>query len=81
MSSTIYQLTLIIGMGTLITLLIRGMSLGIALYRSVVVIMAMLGLLLVAGIIVKWATIPKPQQSESEINDSETDLEVADRTE
>lgn len=79
MSSTIYQLTLIIGMGTLITLLIRGMSLGIALYRSIVVIMAMLGLLLVAGIIVKWATIPKPQQSE--INDSETDLEVADNTE
>ena len=79
MSSTIYQLTLIIGMGTLITLLIRGMSLGIALYRSIVVIMAMLGLLLVAGIIVKWATIPKPQQSE--INDSETDLEVADKTE
>lgn len=79
MSSTIYQLTLIIGMGTLITLLIRGMSLGIALYRSIVVIMVMLGLLLVAGIIVKWATIPKPQQSE--INDSETDLEVADKTE
>ena len=79
MSSTIYQLTLIIGMGTLITLLIRGMSLGIALYRSIVVIMVMLGLLLVAGIIVKLATIPKPQQSE--INDSETDLEVADKTE
>lgn len=79
MSSTIYQLTLIIGMGTLITLLIRGMSLGIALYRSVVVIMVMLGLLLVAGIIVKWATIPKPQQSE--ITDSETDLEVADNKE
>ncbi len=79
MSSTIYQLTLIIGMGTLITLLIRGMSLGIALYRSVVVIMAMLGLLLLAGIIVKWATIPKPPQSE--IKDSETDLEVADNTE
>lgn len=79
MSSTIYQLTLIIGMGTLITLLIRGMSLGIALYRSIVVIMVMLGLLLVAGIIVKWATIPKPQQSE--ITDSETDLEVADNKE
>lgn len=78
MSSTIYQLTLIIGMGTLITLLIRGMSLGIALYRSIVVIMVMLGLLLVAGIIVKWATIPKPQQSE--IKDSETDLEVVDNT-
>ena len=78
MSSTIYQLTLIIGMGTLITLLIRGMSLGIALYRSIVVIMAMLGLLLVAGIIVKWATIPKPAQSE--IKDSETDLEVVDNT-
>ena len=78
MSSTIYQLTLIIVMGTLITLLIRGMSLGIALYRSIVVIMAMLGLLLVADIIVKWATIPKPQQSE--IKDSETDLEVVDNT-
>ncbi len=79
MSSTIYQMTLIIGMGTLITLLIRGMSLGIALYRSVVVIMVMLGLLLVAGFIVRWATVATPESSE--IDDSVTDLEAAEKTE
>ncbi len=79
MNATIYQVTLIIGMGTLITLLIRGMSLGIALYRSVVVILVMLGLLLVAGFIVKWATIAKPDMSE--IDDSVTDLETAETTE
>ncbi len=79
MSSTIYQLTLIIGMGTLITLLIRGMSLGIALYRSVVVILVMLGLLLVAGFIVRWATIARTQSSE--IDNSVTDLETAEETE
>lgn len=79
MNSTIYQLTLIIGMGTLITLLIRGMSLGIALYRSVVVILVMLGLLLVAGIIVKWATIAKPKDTEIDI--SGADLEPIEKTE
>ncbi len=79
MSSTIYQMTLIIGMGTLITLLIRGMSLGIALYRSMVVILVRLGLLLVAGFIVRWATMAKPQSSE--IDDSVTDLQTAEETE
>ncbi len=79
MSSTIYQMTLIIVMGTLITLLIRGMSLGIALYRSMVVILVMLGLLLAAGIIVKWATVATP--TGSEINDSVTDLEATETTE
>ncbi len=79
MNATIYQMTLIIGMGTLITLLIRGMSLGIALYRSVVVILVMLGLLLVAGFIVRWATIAQPDSSE--IDNSETDLEAAEKTE
>ncbi len=79
MSSTIYQMTLIIGMGTLITLLIRGMSLGIALYRSVVVILVMLGLLLLAGFIVRWTTIAKPNSSE--IEDIGTDLEAAEKAE
>ncbi len=79
MSSTIYQMTLIIGMGTLITLLIRGMSLGIALYRSVVVILVMLGLLLLAGFIVRWATITRPESSE--IDNAVTDLEAAENTE
>ncbi len=79
MNATIYQMTLIIGMSTLITLLIRGMSLGIALYRSVVVILVMLGLLLVAGFIVRWATVAKPNISE--IDNSATDLEMAEKAE
>ena len=79
MNSTVYQLTLIIGMGTLTTLLIRGMSLRIALYRSVVVILVVLGLLIVASFIVRWATTYRPDTTE--INESSTDLEAVEEPE
>ena len=78
MNSVIFQTALIFGMGTLATLLIKGMDLITALYRSVVVVMVMLGLMILAGIIVRWATIRRPP---SDIEGSSTELESVEETE
>ncbi|MFB0515245.1 MAG: hypothetical protein ACETWG_01425 [Candidatus Neomarinimicrobiota bacterium] len=59
MQSAIYQLALIIGLGTLAVLLLRGMSLLTALYRSGLVLGAVLLILLVAGNILRLGMRPK----------------------
>ncbi|MEE9466676.1 MAG: hypothetical protein V3W14_13995 [Candidatus Neomarinimicrobiota bacterium] len=79
MNTASYQLALLIGMGTLATLLIRGMSLMTAVYRSVVVVLIMLGLLIVAGFIVSWATAR--HQPISDFEGSSTELEQVEEPE
>ena len=61
MNAAIYQLALIIGMGTLAILLMRGMSLLTAIYRSALVLGIMFAILIVSGIVVSWATTRRPQ--------------------
>ncbi|MCK4579014.1 MAG: hypothetical protein KAU50_09500 [Candidatus Marinimicrobia bacterium] len=61
MNTAIYQLALIIGMGTLAILLMRGMSLLTALYRSALVLGIMLAILVVSGIVISWATTRRPE--------------------
>ncbi len=53
MQSVIYQLTLVIGLGTLAVLLIRGVSLQEALIRSGLVLVVVLFLLIIAGNILR----------------------------
>lgn len=60
MQSTIYQLSLVVGMGTLAILLIRGYSLMIALQRSGLVLISVLMVLLFSGVIIRWSVQPKP---------------------
>jgi len=79
MNTATYQLALLIGMGTLATLLIRGMSLFTALYRSVVVVLIMLGLLIVAGFVVRWATVRR--QPLSDFEGSSNELETVEEQE
>ncbi len=79
MNSIVYQLALIFGMGTLATLLIRGMGLITALYRSVVVLMVLLGLMVVAGYVVAWATVRHTPISD--IEGSSTEIESVEETE
>ncbi len=79
MNSVIYQLALIFGMGTLATLLIKGMDLITAVYRSVVVVMVLLGLMIVAGIVVRWATVR--HSTNSDIEGSSTELESVEEIE
>ena len=55
MQSAIYQLTLVIGLGILAVLLIRGYSLQEALARSGLVLVAVLFLLIVAGNILRFS--------------------------
>lgn len=58
MTSAIYQLSLVIGLGTLAVLLIRGVSLMTALQRSGLVLIIVLILLLLAGTIIRWTVNP-----------------------
>ena len=55
MQSAIYQLTLVIGLGILAVLLIRGYSLQEALVRSGLVLVAVLFLLIIAGNILRFS--------------------------
>ncbi len=55
MQSVIYQLTLVIGLGTLAVLLIKGVSLQEALVRSGLVLVAVLFLLIIAGNILRFS--------------------------
>ena len=58
MQSAIYQFALIVGMGTLAVLLIRGYSLMIALQRSGLVLIIVLIVLVMAGNMIKWGIQP-----------------------
>ena len=72
MQSAIYQLALIIGLGTLAVLLVRGYPLLTALYRSGFVLVAVLILLIVAGNILRLGMRPKVEEEEpgTELNES-----------
>lgn len=58
MQSAIYQLSLVIGLGTLAVLLIRGYSLMTALQRSGLVLVSVLILLVFAGNVIRWSINP-----------------------
>ena len=58
MQSAIYQLSLVVGLGTLAILLIRGYSLMTALQRSGLVLVVVLMILLFAGNIIRWGVTP-----------------------
>lgn len=58
MQAAIYQFALIVGMGTLAVLLIRGYSLMIALQRSGLVLILVLIVLVVAANMIKWGIQP-----------------------
>lgn len=70
MQNAIYQFSLIIGMGTLAVLLIRGYSLMIALQRSGLVLIIVLIVLVFAGNVIKFGIQPGSNLEES---DSETE--------
>jgi len=56
MNSMVLQITLIIVMGNLALLLLNGMDIVMALYRTATVSVAVLIVLVVAGYIVSWTT-------------------------
>ena len=56
MNSMVAQLTLIIVMGNLATLLLKGMDIVMALYRTALVAVAVLLVLVIASYIVSWTT-------------------------
>ena len=56
MNSMVFQITLIIVMGNLATLLLKGMDIILALYRTAIVSIAVLIVMVVASYIVSWAT-------------------------
>jgi hypothetical protein len=60
MQTAIYQLSLVLGLGTLAVLLIRGYSLMTALQRSGLVLVVVLIILLFAGNIIRWGITPNP---------------------
>lgn len=66
MQNAIYQFSLIIGMGTLAVLLIRGYSLMIALQRSGLVLIIVLIVLVFAGNVIKFGIQPGSNLEESE---------------
>ncbi len=66
MQSAIYQLTLVIGLGTLAILLIRGVSLPEALVRSGLVLVVVLFLLIIAGSILRLSMRPRePEEGQT----------------
>jgi uncharacterized membrane protein len=80
MQSAIYQLALIIGLGTLAVLLVRGYTLVEALYRSGFVLVAVLILLIVAGNILRLGMRSKGEEEVApteltELNESVTENE------
>ncbi|UCH09886.1 MAG: hypothetical protein JSU61_11825 [Fidelibacterota bacterium] len=77
MQTVIYQLALIIGLGTLAILLVRGYPLLTALYRSGFVLVAVLILLIVAGNILRLGMRSKVQEEEppTDLTESATENE------
>ena len=80
MKTAIYQLSLIIGLGTLAVLLIRGYSLMTALQRSGLVLVTVLVILLFAGNFIRWSVNPntvdvekKPPTGSDDNDDGEDD--------
>lgn len=66
MQSAIYQLALIIGLGTLAVLLIRGFPLLTALFRSGIVLMGVLIILVIAGGILRLGVQPKEEGQDTQ---------------
>ena len=73
MQSAIYQLSLVIGLGTLAVLLIRGYSLMTALSRSGLVLVTVLILLVLAGNVIRWSIHPGQNLNEPSRGDSGSD--------
>jgi multisubunit Na+/H+ antiporter MnhC subunit len=69
MQSAIYQLALIIGLGTLAVLLIRGFPLLTALFRSGIVLMGVLIILVIAGGILRLGVQPKEADEDTQANE------------
>lgn len=76
MQTAIYQLSLVIGLGTLAILLIRGYSLMTALQRSGLVLIVVLVILLFAGNVIRWGVTPNaadaPKKPPIEVDDDDT---------
>lgn len=78
MISAIYQLSLVISMAVLAVLLLRGYTLLTALYRSGLVLVAVLFLLMIAGNILRWSiqvrqlTSENQEQPPEPVKDNET---------
>lgn len=67
MQAAIYQLTLVIGLSTLAILLVRGVSLQVALVRSGMVLVVVLILLIIAGSILRLSMRPRePEEGQTE---------------
>ncbi len=58
MQSALYQLAMVIGVGTLGVLLLRGYSLTVALFRSGIVLIAVMVMLIMANAILSWIMTP-----------------------
>lgn len=69
MQAAIYQLALIIGLGTLAVLLIRGFPLLTALFRSGIVLMVVLIILVIAGGILRLGVQPKGEDENAQGNE------------
>lgn len=78
MLSAIYQLSLVISMAVLAVLLLRGYTLLTALYRSGLVLVAVLFLLIIAGNILQWSiqarqlTLEDQEQPPEPVKENET---------
>lgn len=81
MTSAIYQLSLVIGLGTLAVLLIRGVTLMTALQRSGLVLIIVLVLLLFAGTIIRWTVNPSQNPEFGPEAESEESTEPEDEPE
>ncbi len=80
MLSAIYQLALVIAMGVLAILLIRGYTLLTAIYRSGMVLVIVLFLLIIAGNILRWSIYAKqmPVEDEGQTPEPEAENEISD---
>ena len=74
MQAAIYQLALIIGLGTLAVLLIRGFDLLTALFRSGIVLMGVLIILVIAGGILRLGVQTKEEGENAQGNELGTAL-------
>ncbi len=75
MQAIIYQLTLVIGLGTLVILLLRGYGLQEALTRSALVLVAVLFILIIAGNVMRLSLRQRERDLEAEELPNETLIE------
>lgn len=75
MQAVIYQLTLVIGLGTLVILLLRGYGLQEALTRSALVLVAVLFILIIAGNVMRLSLRQRERDLEAEELPNETQIE------